>query len=64
MSTFSRDLWASADRTLWSAFFAELLFGSDEYHIYSVETNIFSDSAPKLKNSVNTVKPLYSGQPL
>ena len=37
-SAFRGDLRASADRALWSVFFAGLLFHPDEYHIYSVQT--------------------------
>ena len=39
VSAFREDSWASADRALWSAFFARLLFNSLEYHVCSVETN-------------------------
>ena len=39
VSAFHGASWASADRALWSPFFARLLFGSQEYYVYSLETN-------------------------
>ena len=39
VSAFRGASWACADRALWSSFSARLLFGSQEYHVYSLETN-------------------------
>ena len=54
VSTFRGGSWASADRALWSAFFARLSFNSHEYQICSVEKKYhFSNSAPKPRNSTD-----------
>ena len=39
VSAFRRASWESADRALWPSFSARLLFGSQEYYVYSLETN-------------------------
>ena len=39
VSAFRGASWATADRALWSSFSARLLFGSQEYYVYSLETN-------------------------
>ena len=39
VSAFRGASWASADRALWSPFFTRLVFGSQEYYVYSLETN-------------------------
>ena len=39
VSAFRGASWTSADRALWSPFFARLLFGSQEYYVYLLETN-------------------------
>ena len=39
VSAFRGASWASADKALWSSFSARLLFGSQQYHVYSLERN-------------------------